>query len=710
MTALHRLGDGTLAALGVGPKAALLDTAHRAGLAVPAGIVIPPGAIIEPRLVDQLGERAAVRSAFSAEDGAERSLAGHFRTELDLSPTEVPAAVERVRASAAAVDGPVRADVLVMALVDARQAGVAFSEPGWEDDVVNAVDGLADRLVGGDDPGMRFELSRLRRFEAAEAQLEPWQRRLSTLLRDVRRHFGDRAWDLEWADDGHTCWLVQLRPVTRPLARDEAFTIANHKEILPELPSPFMARLIESCAGELFGFYRRIDPSQPDDRPFIETFAGRPYLNLTLLEDLLRSLGLPTRLLADSLGGEVERDVPLRPRRMLLRLPTLARFGLAQAGAVRSARARIAEFDRLRRRRRDTVAEVLADLRTTYVGLVEEMSSLASAMAPQVAILRALGVLHEHVARQRTPATRMLDDLRRLAALADEPGVRDDLAAGRAPTDPAAAAVWADWVAAHGHRGIFESDLARARHAEEPGPILRSALTLRPALEAAPRSGLAVASVPLWWSAARAMRAREELRSEAMRTFAAVRVDLLALAAGVGLAPDELWLLHPEDLAVIDTGTAPEAALIERRRAEHDTHRGYTLPDLLHRSDDLEAYRDAPTGERPDSIRGIGLTDGVVTGRAVVAAEPPRDLGDGDDPVVLVARSVDAGWIGAFGVVDAVAVDIGGDLSHGSIILRELGLPAVTNATGATASIDDGDLVELDARRGTLRILQRADR
>ncbi|MEM9035627.1 MAG: PEP-utilizing enzyme [Actinomycetota bacterium] len=705
MTTAPHLGDGNLAALGIGPKAALLDDAHLAGLPVPAGLVVPPGSEPDRAAIAALGPRLAVRSAFSAEDGASESLAGRFRTELGVAASDVDAAVRQVRASAGAVGRPVRADVLVMHLVDARHAGVAFTEPGWEDDVVNVTEGLADRLVGGEDPGLRVALPRLRRFESANGDRESWQQRLAELLREVRRHFGDRSWDVEWADDGDTCWLVQLRPITRPLVRDEAFTIANHKEILPELPSPFMASVIEGSATELFGFYRRIDPSLPDHRPFIETFAGRPYLNLTLLEDLLRSLGLPTRLLADSLGGDVEHDVPLRPRRMLLRLPTLARFGLAQAGAVRSARTRMNDFARCRERRRTSVAEVLDDLRSTYVGLVEEMSSLASAMAPQVAILRAIGVLHEHVARQRTPATRMLDDLRRLGALADAPGVSDELSAGLAPTDPEAAAVWTDWLAEHGHRGIFESDLARPRHAEDPAPMLRSALTLRPATEPPPRSALAVASTPLWWSAARAMRAREELRSEAMRTFAALRADLLAITGRVGLGAEDLWILHADDLRVIDTGEAPTSGLIERRRTEHEAHRRYDLPDLLHRFDDLDAHREQPTGERPTSIQGIGLTDGVVRGRAVVASEPPQSYEDRGEPIVLVARSIDAGWIGAFGVVDAVAVDIGGDLSHGSIILRELGLPAVTNASGVVGAVEDGDLVELDGRRGTVRVV-----
>ncbi len=709
MSAVVELGEGRLARLGVGTKAAHLDRASLAGLPVPAGRVLPDG--VEPAPADghDLGPVLAVRSAFSAEDTPAASMAGRFHTELGVAPGEVVGAVHTVRASADDLPGDVRRDVLVMAQVDARHAGVAFSEPGWEDDVVNVVAGLGDDLVSGRSGGERVPLPRLRRFERSRRGLPAWQRRLSSLLRDVRQEFGDEAWDVEWADDGQRCWLLQVRPVTVPLVRDEAFTIANHKEILPELPSYFMASLITSCADELFGFYRRIDPTQPSHRPFIETFAGRPYLNLSLLEDLLRSLGLPTRLLADSLGGQVEHDVALSPTRMLLRSRTLLRFGLAQTGAIGSTHARIEELCRLAASPRTTFAAAIDDLRTTYVGLVEEMSSLASAMAPQVSVLRAMGVLHEHVARQRTPATSMLDDLRPLASLAGRPGVREALDAGDVPADPDAAAAWRRWLDRHGHRGVFESDIARPRHAEAPGSILRSVTSMRDRGVPARRSTLATLTLPLWWSAARAMRAREELRSEAMRTFAAIRTDLLDLATRRDVDDEVLWALDIDEVRRLDDGWVPDAAHVERRRREIDDHRDHALPDLLHRFDDLDRHRRSERpGEQRTTVSGIGLTAGVVTGRALVATEPPHSPADGDEATILVARSVDAGWVGVFGSVDGVVVDIGGDLSHGSIILRELGLPAITNATGVTSTVETGDLVELDATHGLVRVVERA--
>ena len=72
------------------------------------------------------------------------------------------------------------------------------------------------------------------------------------------------------------------------------------------------------------------------------------------------------------------------------------------------------------------------------------------------------------------------------------------------------------------------------------------------------------------------------------------------------------------------------------------------------------------------------------------------------ETTILVARSVDAGWIPTFSRVAGVVVETGGDLSHGSIILREIGLPAITNVTEATRHIANGDRLRLNAAAGTV--------
>jgi pyruvate,water dikinase len=72
---------------------------------------------------------------------------------------------------------------------------------------------------------------------------------------------------------------------------------------------------------------------------------------------------------------------------------------------------------------------------------------------------------------------------------------------------------------------------------------------------------------------------------------------------------------------------------------------------------------------------------------------------------VLVVKHATPGWTPAFVLAGALVVEEGGLLSHSSVVARERGLPAVINVPGATRALKDGDLVEVDGRRGTVTVL-----
>jgi pyruvate,water dikinase len=103
-------------------------------------------------------------------------------------------------------------------------------------------------------------------------------------------------------------------------------------------------------------------------------------------------------------------------------------------------------------------------------------------------------------------------------------------------------------------------------------------------------------------------------------------------------------------------------------------------------------------------LQGIPGCPGIARGRARVVLDPadPRGLEAGD---VLVAPITDPSWTPLFVPACAVIVDVGAQLSHAVIVSRELGIPAVVSVTGATATIPDGALVEVDGDRGVVRIL-----
>lgn len=726
MTALLELGDGACVAAGVAPKAAMLDHAGCNGLPVPPGFAVPDGTIPADAaavICNRLTKPVAVRSAFGTEDRDDQSLAGHFDSILNVDPTtaEVALAIDAVLSSGSE---EYRRDVLVMEMVTPTVAGVAFTERGWADDLINYTDGLGDELLSGETEGSRLQIARLQSLERPDAQIGEWQGRLALLLRRVRKVFGDKAWDVEWADDGSTCWLLQVRPVTASPVRDEVFSLANHKEILPDPPSVFMTSLIAEASPRLTGPMGIIDSSIAG-RKFIEVFDERPYVNHSLITDFLRNVGLPSRLVADTLGGDFEQGSPIRPLRIVRNLPTFLRMGIAALTAPKSARDagnRLEAYAR-NKPRDHSFGESLDGAGESYVSLVNEMANLATVMALPVALLNKVGTLEHHLANQETAGTRMLLDMIPMADLASrDPALQGPLAQGRVPDSPAFQELWTLWLERHGHRGHFESDLARPRYDEDPVGTLQSiaAMADQPTRYKSRTGhrgtkGLRTrASWPLWMAARGPMAAREELRARAMRAFAKCRADLLAAAEaaesrGLIADPDDIWFLTTAELRALDHDHAPQADLVEERRASITAARVDGAPDLRSRMRGALDDSSPPPESDDGSLQGIPLTTGVETGMAWVldepASTPPESNGE---PLILVARSVDAGWVATFGLVTAVAVEIGGDLSHGSIILRELGLPAITNVRGVTSAISTGDIVRLDARSGQIAVRQAA--
>ena len=105
-----------------------------------------------------------------------------------------------------------------------------------------------------------------------------------------------------------------------------------------------------------------------------------------------------------------------------------------------------------------------------------------------------------------------------------------------------------------------------------------------------------------------------------------------------------------------------------------------------------------------DVLEGFPGCPGVARGRARVVLDPfdPRGLSAGH---VLVAPITDPSWTPLFLAAEAVVVDVGAQMSHAVIVSRELGIPAVVSATGATQVIPDGADLEVDGTAGTVRIL-----
>lgn len=181
------------------------------------------------------------------------------------------------------------------------------------------------------------------------------------------------------------------------------------------------------------------------------------------------------------------------------------------------------------------------------------------------------------------------------------------------------------------------------------------------------------------------------------------------------------WLVEPGDyfwltieeveralMAEHEFGSAMPA-LVRARREVYQSYAATEMPYLLQESD---VTRLVPghglVGTALSSVlSGLPVSPGQVRGRIIVLRRP-EDSARMQEGVILVTPSTESAWFSVFPKARGLIVETGGLLSHGSIITREFGLPAVADIPDATSRFHDGDLVLLDGSTGLVQILDSA--
>jgi len=107
--------------------------------------------------------------------------------------------------------------------------------------------------------------------------------------------------------------------------------------------------------------------------------------------------------------------------------------------------------------------------------------------------------------------------------------------------------------------------------------------------------------------------------------------------------------------------------------------------------------------QKDDALRGVAASPGVVTAPACVL-HGPEDFGKMNTGDVLVASLTTPAWTLLFARASAIVTDIGGPLSHGSIVAREYGIPAVLGTGVATTRIKDGQTITVDGSEGIIQL------
>ena len=296
-------------------------------------------------------------------------------------------------------------------------------------------------------------------------------------------------------------------------------------------------------------------------------------------------------------------------------------------------------------------------------------------------------------------------------------------------------ASWKDFLNRYGSRGPSEIDIARPRWYEEPLPVLRviagyldnesgrycinypSLVKEREAAIQKLRSLVGAGSFckiririidRLYHAMTEVGGMREHHKFMIIRLIAVIKEILkrnaIHLAAAGKLAqPDDIWFLTWSELFnIYEEGSADTQNLIAQRRADLEQFEKLTPPLIV--TSDGEApvlhYRikDAPEG----ALLGNPVSPGIVEGVVHIIRDPQCEvLAQGE---ILVTEFTDPGWTPLFINASGLILEVGGALTHGAVVAREYGMPAVVGVREATKKLQTGQRVRVDGNRGIIEI------
>ncbi|MCA9712190.1 MAG: phosphoenolpyruvate synthase, partial [Myxococcales bacterium] len=200
---------------------------------------------------------------------------------------------------------------------------------------------------------------------------------------------------------------------------------------------------------------------------------------------------------------------------------------------------------------------------------------------------------------------------------------------------------------------------------------------------------------------------REHGKFLAMRLFMHVRraiqeASALAVERGRLEHPDDGFMLTLLELAALE-GPGPDLRPeVERRRAELRRYARLVPPRVI-TSDGEQPPLPEVDDLGPGELGGLAASAGTVEGVARVVLDPSREVLQAGE--ILVAPFTDPGWTPLFVHAAGLVMEVGGLMTHGSVVAREYGLPAVVGVDGATTRIRTGQRIRVDGDRGRVVVL-----
>ncbi len=700
-------------------------------------------------LAELLGPAASwplvsVRTSALSEDGPDRSFAGLYVTHLDQAARDVAGAVldcirslvsERVIAYARAagiIELHVGGSVVVQRMVHGRIAGVMFTQTGK---------GTLDVAYSdvGPDAVVRGEVARRFAVRAVDPipRRGPVPMRLLRIGRELQRAHG--ASDVEFAASGRRLWLLQVRPVT---ATDRTSTLAwdssNIGENYPGVTLPLTYSFIRGVYAEVYpSFFRLLGRKEGQLRRQSHVFGntlgyvfGRVHYqidNWFHMAAMLPGGRANEDFFADMLRPVKRVDGDRKARPGPWGAVALGFAALRFAGVLATSERRSRRFRRDFERRYTRYAAIDFDglspdaALTTLAHVRTDLLALwAVPILNDVRLMIAHGLLLRSFGKGRNA-----DYLAFMSGLTDRVSVAPLTAlstlgeelTGLGPqpelTDRGRAALEA-YLDSFGGRAPDELQLENPRLGDDRAQLVAlaaHAAAAPPRPEPTPPPRGTVIQRIIGAHVRRAIDHRERFRFNRAQVFGLARKAFLSAGAALaraGLlddAHDVFWVTESEltDAVFGHSWSADLRPLVAQRKSMRGDYDAADPARRLVGSGDIAVASVHPDQALEDGdLAGQGVSPGRFTGEVLVLTE--FDASADVRGKLLVTRHVDPGWTLLFVSAGGIITERGNALSHVAIIGRELGIPVIAGAAGATASLRTGDTVEMDGTTGGIDV------
>lgn len=204
-------------------------------------------------------------------------------------------------------------------------------------------------------------------------------------------------------------------------------------------------------------------------------------------------------------------------------------------------------------------------------------------------------------------------------------------------------------------------------------------------------------------------RERDTMHFEMTRIFPPFRRILGELGSrwsGIGIIqePHDIFFLTLDEWRALANKPEPMSEVVRKRRKEFEVNKRRPWPNVIHGQQEIYARETEQTKDEAGRLGGVAGSPGVVTGKARVIQSPDEFhlLQEGE---ILVAPITNPVWTPLFAIASGLVTEVGGILSHGAIVAREYGIPAVMSIAHATQHVLDGQTIMVDGNKGCVYLV-----